>query len=272
MRGFNLQTHGGQHADGHFPIQRLIFDHQDAAVKRRQHPRGLLQCNGSFRQRRAVIGTAGQCSVQLGQTYRLGKLGVQQRVGGGAARTQGNETQQANGAQARSQSAAYFLPEAHRFSNQALIDNQRIVLRTGRGAERLGQRCDLGRTRAPGSQRLSQQHARRSILMHHQYPSAIQAAGRRRHLRRRIGERQRQFERECGAFAGRAAHFEAAAHEFNELARDREAKAGTAEAARGRGVFLGEFIKYSRLAFRCDAHSGISHFNAYIQRSVCCAR
>ena len=67
MRGFDLQPQGGQHADGHFAIQWLILDHQNAAVKRGQRPGRLLQCDGSFRERRAVARAADQRSVQLGE-------------------------------------------------------------------------------------------------------------------------------------------------------------------------------------------------------------
>ena len=67
----------------------------------------------------------------------------------------------------------------------------------------------------------------------------------------------RQPHREHRAFAGLARDRHVAAHHAGKLARDGKAQAGAAEALRGRGVGLGEFLEQFRLLLGRHADAGV---------------
>ena len=83
MRGFNLKPERGEHADGDFAIQRLIFDHQNAAREARAASRQaasmtmVLAASGCVSSEQPISAWCNSREVQ-----RLGELDIEERVPG----------------------------------------------------------------------------------------------------------------------------------------------------------------------------------------------
>src|SRR5271155_1214986 len=75
-------------------------------------------------------------------------------------------------------------------------------------------------------------------------------------------EDERHGEPEHRALARCAAHPDFTPHHLNKLFTDGKAKAGAAEAARRRLLFLGEFLKDTGKLVGGDADAGVLHFKA----------
>ena len=78
-------------------------------------------------------------------------------------------------------------------------------------------------------------------------------------FRRMVIDFERQRDSEGAALARRTLDTDAAAHQLDEAAGDRQTEAGTAKSARGGAVFLGKGFKDGFLLVGGDADAGIAH-------------
>ncbi len=110
------------------------------------------------------------------------------------------------------------------------------------------------------------QHARVAMALHERLLHAAACrqpfVRRRRSLRLRARRLQPGGEPEHAAAAGFALHADGAAHQLRQLARDRQAQSGAAEASRGRTVGLLERREQALLRLGRYAHARISHREA----------
>ncbi len=123
MRRFHLQAKRGEHADGHFAIQGLILDNQNAAMKA---PAARRRASSARRWRSVsgvLVAAVDQSLCSSAKADRFGQFGVEQRIAAATARTQADEAQQANGTEILSQTAAHFVPKTGRVGDQCIVDH-----------------------------------------------------------------------------------------------------------------------------------------------------
>ena len=85
---------------------------------------------------------------------------------------------------------------------------------------------------------------------------------------RRLARRQGQAHGKLRALPGRALHADAPLHQLHELARNGRTQARAAEAARGRGVGLGEGVEDALQLLRIHADAGVLHVQVQLARAV----
>ena len=112
---------------------------------------------------------------------------------------------------------------------------------------------------AQAAQHVGQRGARAGAVVHHQRTHARQGGMARGHGALAIGEAERSREGEAAAGARRAGGGDAAAHQLDQLARDRQAQAAAAVLAGGRAVGLGEGLEQAPDLLRAHADAGVGH-------------